>query len=32
MPIMCFDYVQTADFGSEKNFLVQPFFKKVALL
>ena len=22
MPLLCFDYVKTADFGSEKKFLV----------
>ena len=32
MPILCFDYVKTADFGSEKNFLVKTFFIKITLL
>ena len=32
MPLLCFDYVKTADFGSEKIFLLKPFFIKITLL
>ena len=32
MPLLCFDYVKTADFGSENFFLVKPFFIKITLL
>ena len=32
MPLLCFDYVKTADFGSEKFFSLKPFFIKITLL
>ena len=28
MPLLYFDYVKSADFGSEKKILVKPFFMK----
>ena len=31
MPLLCFDYVKTADFGSEKNFSITIFHIKIAI-